>query len=45
MIVCTYEHLAAGADKHERELLDAFARRAEVNGRYLGAESEEISGR
>jgi integrase len=45
MIDRTYGHLAAGADDYERELLDAFDRRAcEANGRYLGAEDDELPG-
>ena len=43
MIDRTYGHLAAGADEHERELLDAYDRAAfEANRRYLGAEDNEI---
>jgi integrase len=44
MIDRTYGHLAAGADDQERELLDAFDQRGSAaDGRYLGAEDEEIS--
>jgi integrase len=43
MIDRTYGHLAAGADEYERELLDAFDERGRsTNGRYLGAEIEEM---
>ena len=39
MIDQTYGHLIAGADVHERELLDAFDQgRAEAVGRYLDAQ-------
>jgi integrase len=38
MIDRTYGHLVAGADAHERELLDAFdSGRRDSDGRYLGA--------
>jgi len=40
MIDRTYGHLAAGADDYERDLLDAFDRRPESNGRCMGAGSE-----
>jgi integrase len=43
MIDRTYGHLAAGADAWERELLDGFDERGRgTNGRYLGAENEEM---
>ena len=44
MIDRTYGHLAAGADDYERDLLDAFDRRSDTNGRCMGAKSEETNG-
>jgi hypothetical protein len=43
MIDRTYGRLAAGADVWEQELLDGFDERSRsTNGRYLGAENEEM---
>jgi integrase len=40
MIDRTNGHLAAGADEYERDLLDAYDRRSESNGRCVGTGSE-----
>jgi integrase len=40
MIDRTYGHLAAGADDYERDLLDAYDRRSNSNGRRVGPGSE-----
>ncbi len=40
MIDRTYGHVAAGADDYERDLLDAYDRRSNSNGRCVGAGSE-----
>jgi integrase len=44
MIDRTYGHLAAGADDYERDLLHAYDRRSNSNGRRVGAGSERPGG-